>query len=128
MNSWCDKLSQVSAWYPQGLLTTTGLAYWVLKTEALFLSLRSTQRAPHTELALLTGLSFYVDSASLPPAVQARGLGASSTPTSAALIPHIQSQSKSYTSCLLRALESFHVCHCHRPHSGPHRLLPGLQQ
>lgn len=84
MNSWCDKLSQVSAWYPQGLLTTTGLVYWVLKTWSLFLSLRSPQRAPHTELALLTGLTFYVDSASLPPAVQARGLGTSSTPTSAA--------------------------------------------
>lgn len=74
MNSWCDKLRQVSAWYPQGLLTTTGLVYWELKTWSLFLSLLSPQRAPHTELALLPGLTFYVDSASLPPAVQARGV------------------------------------------------------
>lgn len=61
MNSWCDKLSQVSAWYPLSLLITAGLVYWVLKTGEMAWSLvssrRSPRRAPHTDLALPTGLT-----------------------------------------------------------------------
>lgn len=49
-----------SAWYSQGLFTTTGLSYWAQKSLketawSLFLPLRSPQRAPTLNLPFLLG-------------------------------------------------------------------------
>lgn len=130
MHSWCDKLSQVSAWHPQRLLITAGLVYWVLKTEetawSLVSSLRSPQRAPHTDLALPAGLTLWPP---LPcPQLSRPGARVHPRLLPLQLIRHAQSHAESYRSCLPRALESFHICHCHLPYSGPHQRLPGLQQ
>lgn len=114
MNCWCDKLGQMSACYIYpGPLHNLRLSTGYSRQRRLHAILPTPPKGLRTLnlLLLLGSLSSWTP----PPCPQLSKPKARVHPPvlPLQLIPHIQSPSKSYHSCLLRALESFHICHCY---------------